>query len=268
MSASTITRHINHLEHAIGVKLFHRRQSGYVLTDGGQNLLPIAERLAADADFFERQALPLVSDSVPHVSLELPEVLAAYIIVPALTKIGAMDNDIHLDVSNGAESTRLAVRPSDIVVRLKRPDYGDYSARKIGVLHRAIYCSKSYLERKGLTEANADLSKLDYVGWTDRMGYLPTATWLQEVTNGKPLCFRGNNVRIQTDAVVAGLGAGALPRFVGEAHDLVRIEFDGGIDESNIWLLRNEETDTLEHVSRVVDWIAQIIKNEKDVLVF
>lgn len=129
VSAATMTRHIDRLEHTLDVRLFHRRQTGYVLTEAGEDLLPLAEKVAADAHFLERRASPLGASPIMRIKIELPEVLGAYIIVPGLAKAGALEAPFRLEIVNAAESTRLSAGSSDIVVRLKRPDFGGYSAR-------------------------------------------------------------------------------------------------------------------------------------------
>ena len=269
VSAATMTRHIEHLEHALDVRLFHRRQTGYVLTEAGEDLLPLAENVAADARFLERRASPLGASPILRIKIELPEVLGAYIIVPGLAKAGALDAPFRLEIVNAAESTRLSARSSDIVVRLKRPDFGGYTARKIGSLSRAIYCSQSYLSAKNTQTSQIDLSTLDLIGWTDRLGYLPTARWFRDVTGQRPLWFQASNVRLQIDAVVAGLGATVLPKFIADAHGLVRIKaLETEERASDIWLLRNQETQGLGDVDLVIEWIVKSIRDAKHSLLF
>lgn len=264
-----MARHIDRLEVALDLRLFHRRQTGYVLTEAGKELLPMARQLAANAKFIERRAAPLSNNPVTRIRLELPEVLGPYLIIPGLAQGGAVDAPFRLEIINSAESVRLSDRSNDIVIRLKRPESGGYTARKIGKLSRALYCAQSYLDKRGTTAKDAVISDLDLVGWTDPMGYLPTASWFRQVTDHKPLSFQALNMRLQIDAIVCGLGVGALPKFVAETHGLVRVgEPDMIENDSEIWLLRSEETRDVTHIDTVVDWIETAVKDARHKLVF
>ena len=52
---TTVARRIEALEEAVGTKLFDRLPRGWQLTAAGQNLVPVAERVEAEALGFERQ---------------------------------------------------------------------------------------------------------------------------------------------------------------------------------------------------------------------
>lgn len=269
ISAATMTRHIDRLEDALDLRLFHRRQTGYAITEAGESLLPIARKIAANVDFLERRATPLSSNPIANIRMELPEVLGAYIIVPGLASLGAWNSFSRLEVTNSAASAELSERKSDIVVRLKQPEFGGYTVRRIGQLSRAIYCSQSYLDRMGLKAEDARLDQVDLVGWSDPMKYLSTASWFREVTGGRPLTFRASNVRLQIDAVISGMGASALPKFVADAHGLVRLgEGPATQTESHIWLLRSTETEQLGDVDLILGWIEESVTRNRKALIF
>jgi DNA-binding transcriptional LysR family regulator len=265
-SATTITRHIDTLEAHLGVKLFHRRQTGYALTDAGRDLLPLAERMEQEAAFFERYASGAGTITTPVVRLELPEILASYVIVPGLKAFDPARAGIRLEIGNDAVSTRLTLKTADIVVRLHQPDHGDYKARRVGTIDRAIYGQRAYLDRVGAPLDTDTLDPFDLIGWTEEKSYLPTAKWFDEITNRRTPLLRTTNLSLQIDAIVAGLGIGALPKTVAEEHSLARV--GQAKLTSDIWILRRAETEDMTAVTTVLDWVQQILKASKAQLTY
>jgi len=80
--------------------------------------------------------------------------------------------------------------------------------------------------------------------------------------------LRTENLRLQIDAVVAGLGLAALPKIVGDHHNLVAINQSGAASfDSEIWLLRRQDTQDLPHVGKIASCIEEIVSNNKSRLV-
>ena len=105
------------------------------------------------------------------------------------------------------------------------------------------------------------------IGWGDEYSHLSTAQWFHEATQREPLWMRASNVRLQIDAVVAGLGLGALPKFIADRYNLVEINANGfPSTDAEIWLLRSQASKDLPHVKTVASWIEKIVSANKSVL--
>lgn len=266
-SASTVARRIRELEDSCGVVLFNKRQNGYFLTVAGAALLPHAERIASDVSFLERQITSVQSVPQPRVKVELPELVGAYLIVPGMADLVPAESTIQLDIANTAETTRLTKRANDLVLRLKRPEAGDYSVKRIGKLSRGIYASPHYLEARQCGPDISNFSQHRLIGWGDEYSHLGTAQWFRDATQHEPLWMRASNVRVQIDAVVAGLGLGALPKFIADRYKLVEINADEfPSTDAEIWLLRSQVSKDLPHVKSVAAWIEKIVSVNKNVL--
>lgn len=258
VGATTIARRIDALEGQLTIRLFHRRQTGYVLTQAGRRLLPLAERMAADAAFLQRRASD-EDGSRPVVRLELPELLASALIVPGLSAGGT--NGIELEIGARAASTRLSLRAADIVLRLGRPDHGDYAARRVGALDRGIFGSPGYLDANTERLETSRLDALDLVGWTDDMSHLPIARWFAKLTGGRSPVVRAQTLQLQTDAIAAGFGIGAVPKIVAEGQGLRRVGDE--MMSSEIWLLRRTDTENAEAVGMVARRIEEIVTDAR-----
>lgn len=263
-SPSTVARRVRELETSYGVVLFNKLQSGYLLTPAGASLRPHAERVAAEMRFLERHATSVQDTPQPRVKIELPELLGAYVIVPGLADVAESMSSIRFDISNAARTTRLAARASDLVVRLTRPESGDYTAKKIGQLSRALYAAPSYLNDRKCGPEIDSFADHNLIGWNDDFDHMGTSKWFRETTGHAPLWMQTANVRLQIDTVVAGLGIAALPKFVGDHHQLVAIRTGKTSDiDAEIWLLRRSDTLDLPHVSKCAHWLEAIVKKKK-----
>lgn len=267
-SASTVARRVQELETSYGVALFNKRQSGYSLTAAGANILPHAQRVASEVRFLERQASSTQNAPQPVVKIEVPELLGAFLLVPKLAQLESSGTSVKLDISNSARTTRLTEHENDLVLRLKRPESGDYTAKRIGLLSRAIYAAPAYLSRKGSTAETSDFTDHNLIGLSEDFSHLGTAQWFRQATGHAPLWLRTANVRLQIDAVVAGLGMAALPKFIARHHGLVEINQTYASSlVSEIWLLRRNDTDDLAHIGKVADWIETIVGGYKSHLI-
>ncbi len=268
-SPSTVARRIRELEASYGVVLFSKLQSGYVLTPSGASLRPHAERVAAEMRFLERHATSVQDAPQPRVKIALPELLGAYVIVPGLADVEGATSSVRLDISNAARTNRLAERSNDLVVRLARPDGGDYTAKKIGELSRALYAAPNYLADRKCGPDIDSFADHSLIGWSDDFDHMGTSKWFRDTTDHAPLWMQTANVRLQIDAVVAGLGIAALPKFVGDHHQFVRVETKTASDLSaEIWLLRRSDTHDLPHVSKCAHWLEAIVAKKNQNLCF
>ena len=268
-SPSTVARRVRELETSYGVALFNKLQSGYVLTPAGGSLRPHAERVAAEMRFLERHATSVQDAPQSRVKIELPELLGAYVIVPGLANVEVARSSVRFDITNAARTTRLSERSSDLVVRLARPDSGDYSAKKIGQLSRALYAAPDYLANRTCGSNINSFVDHNLIGWSDDFDNLGTPKWFREITGHAPLWMQTANVRLQIDAVVAGLGIAALPKCVGDHHQLVQIKTNTASDLSaEIWLLRRSDTLDLPHVGKCAHWLEAIVHKETQNLCF
>ena len=268
-SPSTVARRIRELETSYGVALFSKLQSGYVLTPAGASLRPHAERVAAEMRFLERHAASVQDAPQPRVKIELPELLGAYVIVPGLADVAGAMSSVRFDITNAARTTRLAERSCDLVMRLARPDSGDYTAKKIGQLSRALYAAPGYLADRKCGPDIDSFADHNLIGWSDDFDHMGTSKWFRETTDHAPLWMQTANVRLQIDAVIAGLGIAALPKCVGDHHKLVPIKTNTVSSLSaEIWLLRRSDTLDLPQVSKCVHWIEAIVTSKNQNLCF
>ena len=253
VSASTVSRKIAALEEALGSALFLKRTNGYFLTEAGQALLPLALEAEERFKLIERQIAHPREHAGGCVRIDCPEVMGTHLIIPALEQVHEQYPDIQFDLVNSALSSKLTHSHSDIIIRLHRPENGNFTMRCLGRLTQGLFCSATYAARHGLPQQPTDLQRHQLIGWTEEMAHMPLARWLHELGNGHKPWLRLQNLNAQINAVATGLGIAALPIYVGMRNGFTRVLPAGPAHGADIWLLRNLASQDLKRVSVVTE---------------
>ncbi|MEH6824026.1 MAG: LysR family transcriptional regulator [Motiliproteus sp.] len=267
VSPSTVSRRIDALEHALGTKLFARRQDGYSLNEAGANLMSTAEQAEAQLLWLERGAAKSEAGATGIVRLVTPELLGQYLIIPQLGALQRSHPDIQLEIATDVRPSPLTKREADIVIRLNRPTQGDYTVQRIGQLCQSLYASTDYLQTLGTPAQTADLINHRLIGWDSELAYLPLARWLEGRPGLPELYMRTGSFHAQLMAVRSHLGIAALPRFAAEMFDLQPVLVAEGGLHSDIWLIKQSDSRRLKRVNIVADYVAGIITAAKNQLV-
>lgn len=256
VSPSTVSRRIETMERDLKTRLFDPHRDGYSLTPAGQDLVPDAERAAAQFHQFERSALGAGSKTVT-VRVEAPELLAQDMLLPALAPFMAACPDVRIELRGAVRPVRLAAEEADLILRLVRPEQGDYRLRKLGQIGFGLYASSTHAEAAGIPQRGEDLRRHRLIGWPNDFGFLLMARWLDMLCPGLEPHLRLTTLSAQLAAARQGLGWAILPDFAARPADLVRAMPDGAALASDLWLLtlrRSAESDIVRAVqSRLID---------------
>jgi len=255
VSPSTVSRRIEALEQALQVQLFRPHRDGYDLTEAGHALVPAAEQAGVQMRVFERNARETGDDLAGPVRIEAPELLGQAVLLPALIEFMATHPRIRVELRGAVRPVRLAAEEADIVIRLVRPNHGNYRVRKVGTIRFGLYASPDYVSRHGIPRNPDDMHRHGIVGWSEDMGFLTMATWLARNCPGLRPSLSLTSFVAQVEAVRNGAGWAVLPDFIA-----LPAGFLPGLDGlpplvSDLWLLVHEQAQTLQRVRLVRDCI-------------
>lgn len=256
-SASTVARKVAALEQALGQGLFVKNTTGYFLSEAGQALLPLALETEARFLQMQRQVAHPGSGLEGSVRIECPELMGTHLIIPGLLGFRERYPQIRFDLVNAARSSKLAHSQSDVILRLRRAESGPFTQRRVGRLAQGLFCSDAYAALQGLPGSAADLPAHSLIGWSEDMAHMPLARWLAQISDGQGLWLRVPTLNAQLQAVQAGLGIAALPAYVGHRLGLCPVLPMLTAPGAEIWLLRNQASQGLVRVDRVVEHLDQ-----------
>jgi DNA-binding transcriptional LysR family regulator len=258
---ATVSRKIKRLEYSLGIPLFLRHQTGYKLTDEGQALLPRAEALEIAAQSFRANAA-FEAEAIGHVRVATAENLANDMIIPSLSKLMQSHPDLTVEVLTDITTSNLHRQDADLAVRMVRPERGNLTVRKIGVLGYGLYGSQEYLDNRKSARDNP-ISGDRYIGWTERQQMLPAAQWVERMLKGDAPIITTSSLLGQMSAAIAGLGLAVLPHFLAVDAGLVPVSTDLGLDQP-IWLVVHSDLAASRRIKIVADHLASVIAENSD----
>jgi len=259
VSASTVSRRLQALESALGVTLFRHHREGYELTARGRELLEPAERAEADVQSFERAASKNAGIPAGLVRIDAPELLGQDILLPGLADFTEANPSIQLELRTSVAPVRLTAIDNDIILRLVRPERGDYSIRKVGRVAFGIYGSARYFERYGVPLTTADLANRRLIGWTEEFNYLTMMQWLKELCPEATLSLRLTSLSAQVTAVREGYGLAVLPAFAAEHGGFNRAVSGVAPLTVNLWMLIHNTVKDLPRVRIVQHAVLNVL---------
>lgn len=146
---STITRHIQALEHELGVKLLNRTSRTLNLTEQGQIYYQGTLRLLENLDMLDSNVQMSAIQPWGKVRVEMPNALAYCLVIPALPDFLARYPDIQIEVSVGNRTVNLIEQNIDCVIRIGELYNDSLIARSLGELEQVTCASRKYIERNG-----------------------------------------------------------------------------------------------------------------------
>jgi DNA-binding transcriptional LysR family regulator len=207
---STLSRRIKHLEHSIGLRLFHRTTRNIEFTEAG-------------AEYFAR-CLPLIEQTrlahehingigtKPHGTLRamLPIDLAKTWIAPLMPEFCQRYPELAFDFDLSSKPINLSEDVYDLIIKIGQQPDSSLVSRMIAKIPLYLYASPDYLDKYGEPETVEELEQREcltiiYNTWT-----LYKADQSQQM---KPTSrFKLNNLGMMHQLITMGLGIGLLPR--------------------------------------------------------
>lgn len=264
VSASTVARRVEALEQALQIALFRPHRDGYDLTEAGADLVPAAERAAAQLRLFERGAMEGRDAHSGEVRIEVPELLGQEVLVPALAQLMSDHPGLRIDLRSSVLPTRLASEEADLILRLVRPAKGNYRMTRLGAINFGLYASTEHAARHGTPERAENLPRHRIVGWTGDMDYLIMARWLNQLCPGLRPQLRLMSFGAQLEAVRNHAGWAVLPDFVAIPAGLVSGLTAVPQLAPDLWLLTHEQTQSLPRVQMVRSWLVKALRARLD----
>lgn len=264
LGVATVTRRLDRLETALGVKLFSRHQSGYFMTDEGAALLSRAETLEQAGQAFETTE---VNQVMGHVRLATAENLANPLIIPALNEFLNTHPDLTLEFVTGSDTINLHRRDADLAIRMVKPTHGNVTLRRIGTLGFGLYGSTEYLNGRVVSTQASSLESDHLIGWMENYSHLPAAQWIERALSGRPARLLTSSLASQLAAATAHLGLAVLPHFLACRAGLKCVLSELGIDQT-VWLVIHSDLIHSRRVRAVADFIIDLFDQKADELAF
>jgi DNA-binding transcriptional LysR family regulator len=263
VSPATVSRRIDAFEQSVGMTLFLRRQTGYVLTDEGEHLFKMAQPVEQAMLGFARQTQGAGQPGqwTGTVRVATSEAVATCWITPLLAGFLERHKGLQIELITGAGLASLSRRDADIALRMSPPakeEEGEYVAQHVGAMAFAAYM------RRDVRDKTADWRSLPYASWSEPLDNVPMAKWAaRHFSRGQPLLLT-NSMNVQAAAAACGLTVSVIPTSMGDADpDLVRVEPGHFVCSRDLWLVFHRDLRDSQRVMAVRDFLADVVERHR-----
>jgi DNA-binding transcriptional LysR family regulator len=257
VSQTTVARRIAALEDALGLPLFEKRQAGYVLTAGGQELLGRARQVEAAAGNFAEASAALSRDFSGMVRITTQEIFANTLLAPMLRELHESHPEIVIELDTQQELLELGEGQADIALRstAQEPPAGTVG-RRLCIDDWTLYCSREYAANHGVPRTREDLKQHAIIGGGGGKLWLHYEAWLRSLGLEDRVAMHHSTSTGLLSGVRSGFGLGVLPCMVADAEpDLVRCLPPRTDHGREMWLLTHERVRHTPRVRVAIDFL-------------
>jgi DNA-binding transcriptional LysR family regulator len=267
-SVNALRRHVQELEHQLGVPLLTRHVDGIRVTEEGREVFTAAQRMEA-ASFGLVRARDRVDSAISgEVRLAVTEGLGTFWIAPRAVEFQRSFPKLLIDMSCAMHSADVLRLEADVSVQLTRPTSPDLKLVKIGRLHSIPYAAKTYSERYGLPKTIQELLR-HRICIQVAQQVADTVPGYEQLFPGVPqpgfVAIRNNVSSAHYWSIAKGAGIGLLPTYasaIGAA--VIPVDIQPGIYfPSDIWLAYHPDAARIPRVRRTIDWVVASFDPQK-----
>lgn len=217
---TTVARRLDVLEAELGAALFERRPTGCVLTEAGERLIPLAERIEIET----RAATAAVSSGETEISgtvrVGAPDGLGNSFLARELGLFAEQHPGITVELVPLPVKFSVSRREADLVIELSRPTTGRLVATRLVDYTLGVYAAESYVSRHGQPTGLDDLSGHRLVTGIEDYTYSAALDYAATLQAYSKRLYRCAGATSQFEAICAGAGVGVL-------HDFMAIDAEG-----------------------------------------
>jgi DNA-binding transcriptional LysR family regulator len=255
VDTSTVSRRVAELERTIKCKLFERSQEGFVLSDAGLRLLPLAESMEAAAEKIAFNVVAPEPGELNVVRVATMEGLATSVVAPAFGILRSAKPQIALELLVVHQPTNLGRREADVSITMMKLDSPRLMSEKIGEFNIGLYASEEYLEKEGIPEGESDLAKHRFIDYLEAFVPVSEVRWLCELVPEPRTVFYSNSLIAQQKAAIGGVGLVALPSYLASPDTrLVSVIPDRRVSRE-LWMTVHADTEYFSRIRIVSDFI-------------
>lgn len=252
LSAATLGRRVTTLERQVGEALFLRSQTGYRLTQAGEDLLTRAEDVEAAMLSLRRWKDGALGERVVRISAGA---WTSAFLAQHIEHLWSVGDRFSIEFVTAGHKVDIGRRNADIGLRNQRPTERWLAGRMLGPVAYGLYSGTSLVN--GVAAGY-------FVGTAGEASQTRSARWL-DARHGDRIALRGNDAMSVRELVAHGAGLSIFPCFVGDSDPrLVRIA--PVIDElqTEQWLVSHHEERHSGAVRAVLDRITTLMHEHLD----
>ncbi|MHA6196088.1 LysR family transcriptional regulator [Pseudomonas wadenswilerensis] len=246
---ATVSRRIAALETALKIRLVDRRSHRYELTENGERIAQLGNRMQETACALSRTVCAIRTERVADVTLSAPPHLTTHFIAPHLGRLRERCPDVNVRILSNPRMASLARREADIAISVGRPTETDLVVRKIGTLDFGFFAAPGYLQ-----DRHEDA--YEFIAHDDDQEPSPQRIWLENAAGQRPVVLRVKSFDVQAEAARASAGIALLPVFMAGAQNaLQRVPIEAQPLQAELWLVVHRDMRSAPGIRGMMDFI-------------
>jgi DNA-binding transcriptional LysR family regulator len=243
---TTVLRRISAFEKRLGLRMFERLPTGYVLTAGGEEFIAAARHIDDTVTSLERKLAGQDLRLSGAVRVTTTDTLMGSVLPEILAEFRAAHPGIVIEVVLSNVMFNLTKRDADVAIRPANDPPETLIGRRIATIAFAIYASPHYLAKHRKTD---DLAAHQWVALDDSLAGTSVVQWMRSELPESEITLRADSLLGLRQAAQAGLGLAALPCYLGDTSpDLVCVHRPIAAMQTALWILTHED---LRHTARI-----------------
>lgn len=260
---TTAGRRVEAAEAALGVRLFTRTTTGFVLTADGERLLPAMKQVEDAVLAVERGAEAQGERLEGPVRVTSPETFGVSYLAPRLATFGRAHPGLNIEILPAGEVLDLGRSEAELAVRMFRSKHESLVVRRAGDVAYGLYASHAYLADHPLRTREA-LDRHPTLGAPDPRAI--EAVWLKRLNPRARPSFVSTSSLALLAAARASAGVAVLPRYLGDADPMLcHIPMPDEPSEP-IWLTVHRDLQATPRVRALLDLLAATLKRDAPLL--
>lgn len=226
VDASTVTRRIRALEHALGVELVRHSTSGWDLTADGVEVAKSAEPIEASVTRAVRAVADGGGSLRGNVRVIAPDAFGAVFVAPTLVRLRQRHPDLTAELLTATREPTVHQSGFDIGITVGTAITSRLVSEPIGDYSLGLYATRQYLADNGVPGTPADLAHHAVIWYVDSLLEVGDLDLRHHLPGIAP-ALMSTNVFAQLEATRSGGGVGLLPAFLADRHEeLIRVLAD------------------------------------------
>ena len=219
VSVMTLSRHLNQLQHRVGISLLTRHSKGMQLTNEGSRLVEYLERAEAEIEaagsIFDARG----QSASGTVRIAAPEGFALKVLTPNLATLLHEHPDLNVEIVPQTLGFSLSRREADIAVMVGHPNEGQLHSELLGTYNLGLYASESYITANGMPTRIYELLNHRLIGYVEDLLFSERLNVARQVSSEWVSNLAIYSPIGQVEAVRSGLGIGVLHEFLLDHND-------------------------------------------------
>lgn len=260
---TTVLRRLGAFEQQLGVRLFERLPTGYVLTAGGEELIAAARGIDDTVTALGRKLTGQDLRLSGTVRVTTTDTLMGSILPEILAAFRAAHPGIQIEVALSNSMLNLSRRDADVAIRPARNPPEALVGRQVARIAFAVFGSPDYLAKR----PDANLAAHQWVAPDDSLADTSVAAWTRAELRESEITLRADSLLALRQAAAAGFGLAALPCYLGDTSPgLVCVHPPISAMQTALWILTHED---LRHTARIrafIEFVAGALSRHRALL--